>query len=103
MNSDPQSFHIGMDGFYWFIGVIESLEDALCIGRVKVRIIGWHDGDKEKLSTDELPWAYPVLPISQARTMPNYRVGDWVVGWFLDGKLSQMPMLMGVLPGSPQL
>lgn len=102
MLSDPQTFHVGMDGFYWFVGVIESLEDPAKVGRCKTRIIGWHDADKANLSTNELPWAYPVLPISQARTMPNYRVGDWVMGFFLDGKLGQQPMLFGVLPAAPQ-
>ena len=101
MNSDPQSFHIGMDGFYWFMGVIESLEDPMRVGRSKVRIIGWHDADKAKLSTSELPWSYPLMPITQATTPPNYKVGDWVVGFFLDGKLGQQPILFGVLPAAP--
>jgi hypothetical protein len=101
MNNDPQSFFIGMDGFYWFIAVIESLEDPQKVGRCKARIIGWHDADKAKLATNELPWAYPVLPISQATTMPNYKVGDWVLGFFLDGKMGQQPMLIGVLPAAP--
>lgn len=101
MISDPQTFHIGMDGFYWFIAVIESVEDPLKIGRTKARIIGWHDADKAKLSTDDLPWAYPILPISQATTQPNYKPNDWVVGFFLDGKLGQQPMIFGVLPAAP--
>jgi hypothetical protein len=98
MNNDPQTFHIGMDGFIWFVAVIESIEDPAKAGRVKARIIGWHDPDKAAVATNELPWAYPVMPITTARTMPNYRVGDWVLGFFLDGKLGQQPMLFGVLP-----
>jgi len=101
MSNDPQTFRIGMDGFYWFVGVIESLEDPMKVGRCKVRIIGWHAADKAQLSTNELPWSYPVLPITQATTPPNYKVGDWVVGFFLDGKLGQQPMLFGVLPAAP--
>lgn len=95
-------FRIGFDGFIWFIGVVESLDDPQKIGRCKVRIIGWHDADLEKLSTNELPWAFPVHPVTQASTTPNYRPGDWVVGFFLDGKLGQQPMLFGVLPAVPQ-
>ena len=98
MNNDPVSFQMGMDGFYWFMGVIESLEDALRVGRTKVRIIGWHDADKAKLATNELPWAYPLLPITASTTQPNYKNGDWVVGFFLDGKLGQQPIIFGVLP-----
>lgn len=101
MHNDPQTFHIGMDGFVWFVGIVESTEDSLMVGRAAVRILGWHDADKDKLSTAELPWAYPVMPITTGRTPPNYRVGDWVVGFFLDGKLGQQPMIFGVLPAVP--
>lgn len=101
MINAPATFHIGMDGFIWFVGVIESLADPLKVGRAKVRIIGWHDADKAKLSTDELPWSYPLLPISQATTLPNFKHGDWVVGFFMDGKLGQQPILFGVLPAAP--
>lgn len=101
MTNEPQSFHVGMDGFVWYVGVIESVEDPMKVGRVKVRIIGWHDADKAKLSTNELPWAYPVMPITGAATMPNYKNGDWIVGFFLDGKLGQQPMVFGVLPAVP--
>jgi len=27
------------------------------------------------------------------------RVGDWIVGFFMDGELGQMPVMMGVLAG----
>jgi hypothetical protein len=26
-------------------------------------------------------------------------LGDWVVGFFMDGESAQMPVMMGVLPG----
>jgi hypothetical protein len=99
--STPE-FRIGFDGFIWFIGVVESLDDPQRIGRCKVRIIGWHDADVNVLSTHELPWAYPIMPVTQSTTVPNYKPGDWVCGWFLDGKLAQQPMIFGVLPAVPQ-
>jgi len=99
---DAHSFQIGMDGFIWFIGTVENIEDPLCVGRCKVRCIGWHDGDTEKLSTADLPYAYPIAPVSQSSTGHNLRPGDWVVGFFLDGKLAQQPMIFGVLPAIPQ-
>ena len=102
MITDPQTFRVGMDGFYWFVGVIESLLDPLKIGRAKVRIIGWHDADTTVLSTDDLPWATPVMPVTNATAVPNYRHGDWVLGFFLDGKLGQQPMIFGVLPAVAQ-
>lgn len=99
---DPLTFQLGTDGFIWWIGVVEGMGDPLKIGRAKVRIIGWHEPDVRKLSTDDLPWAYPLAPVTQATTTPNYRSGDWVVGFFLDGKLGQQPMIAWVLPGLPQ-
>lgn len=35
-----------------YIGVVESVDDPTCTGRIKVRIKGMHDG----ISTDQLPW-----------------------------------------------
>jgi hypothetical protein len=100
--SDVPQFHIGLDGFIWFIGVVESVEDPLCVGRCKVRIIGWHDADVAKLSTQELPYAFPVMPVTAAASVANYKPGDWVMGFFLDGKFAQQPMIFGVLPAVPQ-
>lgn len=102
LTSESLSYQIGLDGFVWFMGVVESLDDTLKIGRAKVRVIGFHDADIDKLSTNELPWAYPLLPVSQAQSVPNYRPGDWVVGFFLDGKLGQQPMIAWVLPSLAQ-
>jgi hypothetical protein len=99
---DLVTYQLGLDGFIWWVGVIESLTDPLKIGRAKVRIIGWHDVSTEKLATIDLPWAYPVCPVTHASTPPNFRHGDWVVGFFLDGKLGQQPIIFGVLPGLPQ-
>jgi hypothetical protein len=27
------------------------------------------------------------------------RIGDWIVGFFMDGESAQAPVMMGVLPG----
>ncbi len=98
----PMNHHIGHDGFIWFVGVVKSVVDPLAVGRAKVRIIGWHDPDTNVLSDDQLPWAYPVLPVSHALATPSYRPGDWVIGFFLDGMLAQQPMIFGVLPAIAQ-
>lgn len=98
MSMDPLSFQMGHDGFIWWIGVIEDVNDPLGKLRARVRIFGWHDGDTEKLSTQNLPWAYPLIPVTTNRTVPNYQQGDWVLGFFLDARLGQQPIIMGVLP-----
>ena len=97
------SYQLGLDGFIWFMGVVEDMSsDPLKIGRAKVRIIGWHTPDHDELPTAALPWAYPLAPVTHAGTLPSYKTGDWVVGFFLDGKLGQQPMLCWVLPAIPQ-
>lgn len=102
METGPLSHHLGFDGFIWFVGVVEGMDDPLNVGRTKVRIFGWHDKSTDQLSTDDLPWAYPLVPTTQATSLPNYRHGDWVIGFFLDSRLGQMPIILGVLPSIAQ-
>ena len=103
MEYGPLSHQLGFDGFIWFIGVVDSLDDPMKAGRCKVRIFGWHDRNTDNLSTDDLPWAYPLVPATHAQLLPNYRYGDWVMGFFLDSRLGQQPIVFGVLPAVPQL
>ena len=37
---------MGMDGFVWFTGVVEDRDDPDQLGRVRVRILGYHTEDK---------------------------------------------------------
>jgi hypothetical protein len=99
ISQEPNSFQIGLDGFVWFIGVVESVTDPLTVGRLKVRIFGWHD---QTLAPNDLPWSYPIRPVSHSRTPSDIRVRDWVIGFFLDGKLGQQPMVFGVIPSIVQ-
>ncbi len=102
LSNEPLSYHIGHDGFIWFIGVVESVQDTLNLGRCKVRIIGWHSDDPVVLSTNDLPWSYPISPITDSTTNHNLKPADWVFGFFLDSKLGQQPMLLGVFPAIVQ-
>lgn len=96
------NYQLGMDGFIWFVGVVENMSDPLNAGRCKVRIFGWHDKNIDNLSTDDLPWATPLLPVSASTMLPNYRQGDWVMGFFMDAQLGQQPIIMGVFPSIAQ-
>lgn len=97
------TYQLGFDGFVWYMGVVEDLmSDPVKIGRAKVRCIGIHTPDKDVLPTHALPWAFPLAPVTQAGMLPNYKVGDWVMGFFLDGELCQQPMICWVLPSIPQ-
>ena len=102
MATDTPTHRLGLDGFVWFIGVVETVDDPLKAGRCKVRIFGWHDKDTGTAATDDLPWAYALVPVTHAGMHPNYKEGDWVVGFFLDAHSGQQPIIFGVLPAIAQ-
>ena len=99
---------MGFDGFVWFQGVVESRADPLFLGRLKVRILGIHTEDKTDIPTEDLPWAYPVMPITSAsmngigQTPIGAVEGTWVLGFFRDGESCQEPMILGTFGGYPQ-
>jgi hypothetical protein len=89
----------GLNGFVWFTGVVEDRQDPLKLGRVRVRIIGWHDFDENLIPTDSLPWAQILHSSVGPRTFTSIKEGEWVSGYFLDGANAQEPVIMGVYPG----
>ena len=89
----------GLDKFVWWSGIIVSRKDPLGVGRCQVRVFGWHTDDKSLLPDEDLPWAMPLYPINNPNTFSKPRIGDWVVGFFMDGESAQMPIMMGIIPG----
>lgn len=91
-----------------YTGVIENRQDPLKLGRCQVRIVGIHTHDKSVLSTEDLPWAYPMQPITSAAisgigTTPLGPVeGTWVVLMFRDPDDMQQPIMIGSVGGIPQ-
>lgn len=110
--------------FYWWIGQIaddSTWRDNIVPGkfeskdqvpgwgrRYKVRIIGLHDKEETTISSDQLPWANVMYPITAgggqaaASATPNLRQGNFVFGFFLDGQDQQVPVIMGVLGNNAQ-
>jgi hypothetical protein len=92
----------------FFTGCVESREDPLKLGRCQVRIVGLHTEDKTVLPTEDLPWAFPVSPITSANTSgigttPLGPVeGTWVLITFMDPDC-QVPMMVGTLGGVAQI
>ena len=90
-------------------GKIESPKEIPGWGyRYKVRIIGLHDQEEESISSDQLPWAQVMYPITAGGGQANagatsaLRQGNFVFGFFLDGADQQVPVIMGVLGNNVQ-
>lgn len=98
----------GLDGYVWWNGVVEDRKDPLFLGRCRVRILGWHTENKTQLPTSDLPWAFPLMPITSASQTGVGQApvgpveGTWVMGFYRDGELAQEPVMVGTLPGIPE-
>lgn len=94
--------------FYWFFGCVEDRDDPMRLGRVKLRILGYHTDDKEQLPTADLPWAMPIMPANSAGTSgigwsPTGPVeGTWAWGFFMDGAEGQQPAFVGTINAAPE-
>ena len=90
-----------------YTGCVENRKDPLKLGRCQVRVVGIHTHDKIALPTDDLPWAYPMQPITSAaisglgQSPVGVVEGTWVVVMFRDEDLQQ-PIILGTIGGIPQ-
>ena len=88
----------------WFVGTVVQVDgDPYQLGRVKVRIYGVHPDDPVQATIDDLPWASVVLPSTEGGSSGiGANVGlkerAQVFGVFLDGKNSQLPLVLGSIP-----
>lgn len=95
---------VGQEGFRWFIGVVEDRDDPEKQGRVRVRIYNVH-GNVVETPKKDLPWAVTLMPgfsssLNQVGvSATGLQVGSTVVGFFMDGNDTFMPVIFGVMPG----
>lgn len=94
---------IGLEGFIWFMGVVENRLDPLKLGRCQIRIFGWHTDNISLIPSEDLPWAQPLIPVNASTITNTPKEGDMVVGFFSDGESAQSPIIFGVLPGIPEI
>ena len=106
MNQEPsRADYMGMNGFVWWQGVVEDIFDPYMLGRVRVRILGFHTENKTNIPTKDLPWAHIVMPVNNTSVSgkgwsPTGLVpGTWVIGFFRDGTNSQQPVVIGSIGG----
>ena len=94
---------LGKDGFIWWIGVVEDINDPLRLGRCRVRIFGYHSSyNKNDTPTENLPWAVAVHPVNTPNLYGAPKVGSFVFGFFLDSTACQEPAMLGYFPAIPQ-
>ena len=98
-----------MNNFYgdnvrWFIAnVIDSTPPYGYEGRVRIRIHGTHNPSTREVAQADLPWAQVLIPTTEAGISglgltPKVESGALVFGFFMDGKESQVPIVLGSLP-----
>jgi len=85
----------------FFFGIVVNNNDAdLNLGRVQIRIPGLHSSE---IRNYDLPWAQVMLPTTEpgvggVGANPMIANGAQVFGVFLDGKDSQIPLVLGTVP-----
>ena len=87
----------------WFTGTVININDPLELGRVKVRIFGIHTSDTSLIEDGDLPWAQVITPSTEGGesgigTNIGVKEQSQVFGIFLDGKNSQLPLVIGSIP-----
>ena len=94
---------LGHDGFIWWIGIVEDINDPLTLGRCKVRCFGYHPAKSTNLvPTEDLPWALTIHPLNTPNLYGTPKIGEWVFGFFLDSLSAQEPAILGYLPAIPE-
>ncbi len=92
------------DNTRWFIAdVIDHTPPYGLEGRVKIRIHGVHNPSTKEIKQNDLPWAQVVIPtteggVSGLGRTPRLSSGATVFGFFMDGKASQVPLVVGSIP-----
>lgn len=91
------------DNTRWFVGRVVDINDPLKLDRVKVRIFGIHTQDTNMIPTADLPWAQVAIPTTEGGTSGlgfNTQIKPMaqVFGFFMDGKNSQLPLIIGSIP-----
>lgn len=83
----------GIDNVSWFIGYVEDNDDRN--GRVRVRAFGFHPPASEgTVDKDDLPWAHVAR---DSKVVTPFDKGDLVVGFFMDGRDAQHPIVLGTI------
>ena len=94
------SAFLGNNDFTWWLGTVENPDDRDAkLGRVRVKILGFHDPFEKP---ENLPWALVLQPTTNAAVSGignaangGLKAGSFVMGFFLDYPDCQQPVVMG--------
>lgn len=94
------SAFLGNNDFTWWLGTVENADDRDAkLGRVRVKILGFHDPFEKP---ENLPWALVLQPTTNAAVSGvgnaangGLKAGSFVMGFFLDYPDCQQPVVMG--------
>ena len=94
------SAFLGNNDFIWWLGTVENADDKDAkLGRVRVKILGFHDPYEKP---ENLPWALVLQPTTNAAVggignaaNGGLKPGSFVMGFFLDYPDCQQPVVMG--------
>lgn len=84
-----------MTNKFMYNGIVEDRQDPLKLGRVKVRLVGIHNFNREEVPTEALPWASTLFG-TNVNSIP--KEGEWVLVYCEDGD-PDYPTVLGVIPG----
>ena len=102
MSHKPLNTKFYGDDLRYFVGEVIDVADPYPtpLGRVQVRIVGVHDSPHFERA--DYPWASVMIPTTEGGLItgfpPAIDIGAQVFGIFLDGKSSQMPLVLGTIP-----
>jgi len=85
------------DAVRWYTGKVVSLNDPLQLARIQVRIHGIHTDNEILIPNEDLPWAPVLASTDKRQNTLGIPVGAFVFGFFLDGKNSQIPLILGTI------
>lgn len=88
----------GISNPSFFFGIVERNDDPSHEGRVQVRAFGVHGTNKE-IETADLPWAICASGSYGLNWTPP-PLNSFVYGLFMDGRMAQHPMILGLIPGT---
>jgi len=91
------------DDLRWFLGTVVDVNDPDKLDRVKVRVYGIHTSNTVDIPNDKLPWARVLIPVTEGGSSglganSQIKPRAFVFGLFLDGKNSQLPLVLGSMP-----